>query len=129
MLGEGNGAILECSAGSGGLVGWIRQTMRGGQTLYAIDDAGTQYVGQGKCKPSWSSRSRKVKKKTRRIGRKGGNLGRIVVVVNIVDGVGGGRLELGLEWKWNVGSPSLGLDGCTRTKRREKGRVAQKVMD
>lgn len=37
MLGEDNGAILDCSAGSGGLAGWIRQTMRGDQTLGAVD--------------------------------------------------------------------------------------------
>lgn len=36
MLGEDNGAILDCSAGSGGLVGWIRQTMREDQTLDAM---------------------------------------------------------------------------------------------
>lgn len=39
-----------------GLVGWIRQMMREGQTLNAVDDAGTQLkVGRGKCKSSWSS--------------------------------------------------------------------------
>lgn len=78
-----------------------------------------KYVGKGKCKSSWSSREEGKQKKKQEQGEcreKGGNLGRIVVVVNIVDGVGGWMIGIGTGMEWNVGS--LGLDEVTVVGRK-----------
>lgn len=66
----------------------------------------------------------KKQKRARRIERgKGGNLGMIVVVVNIVDGVGGWMIGIGTGMEWDVGV-TVGTK-----KEGASGRVAEKVMD
>lgn len=90
--------------GAEGGFGRIRQTMREDQTPHAMDDAGNAVKareGQGGNASRVGRRERgesKPKKRSRRIEsrvKKGGNLGRIVVVVNIVDGVGGWMIGIG----------------------------------
>lgn len=99
MLREDNGVILECSAGSGGPI-WLDQADD------ATDDIRrfTQWMMQERSKVSRGNASRvgrrgrkveKSKENREKEKKKGKDLGRIVVVVDIVDGVGVD------DWNWN----------------------------